>query len=217
MAEVKNYASSNRQIVDESAYPRNSKSYTPEPQPEKRINKVVKSEVSKKKKSLGQKISETFVEEDGRSVGEYILFDVVIPAVKDLFGNVVKNAIDMMLYGEVTANRTGFQNARNRQTVNYVNYYGGGPRQRPQNRPRQTSSLDNFVFASRSDAEEVLFQMNDTIDRYGIVSVSDFYQMIGQIGEYTDNKFGWDNLSTARIRHVNGGFVIDLPPVICID
>lgn len=209
------------EIIDPNIYPRNSKTVpvpdkaTQNDSETKEIKKVVNGTVTKKKKTLGQKISETFVEEDVTNVGQYILFDVIIPKAKDILSDIITGAVDMLLYGEISPNRRKSQS--NRQPVNYVNYYGGNSRLNTQTRTRNSISVDSFLFESRQDAEEILSQMNDIVDRYGSVSVADFYQMIGQIGEYTDNKFGWENLSTARIRRVNGGFVIELPRVICID
>ena len=65
---------------------------------------------------------------------------------------------------------------------------------------------------NRADAEEVLDSMLATIDKYGIVSVADMYDLVGITGNYTDNKYGWTDLRSARIeRERDGGYTINLP------
>src|SRR5690606_17881328 len=60
-----------------------------------------------RKKSLGKKISETFTGDDARSVGEYVLFDVVIPAAKTMISDAVGQGVERMLFGEARRPRTG--------------------------------------------------------------------------------------------------------------
>ena len=65
-------------------FPGNSnkdRSIKPEPKP-KRVERVVTSEVVRKKKPLGRKVAETFVVEDAHSVASFIALDVLIPAAK---------------------------------------------------------------------------------------------------------------------------------------
>jgi len=49
---------------------------------EKREEKVICGTVVQKKKSLMKKITETFLEDDTKSVGDYVFHDVLIPAAK---------------------------------------------------------------------------------------------------------------------------------------
>lgn len=72
--------------------------------------------------------------------------------------------------------------------------------------------IDTIIFDSKSDAEEVLEQMNDLISRYGYVSVSDFYELCGLSSRYTDNMYGWDNISNAKIMDLSTkDFCVQLP------
>ena len=57
--------------------------------------------------------------------------------------------------------------------------------------------------------------MNATIERYGLVSVSDLYDMLGKSGgTHADCKYGWNSLRTARIVPVRNGFALRLPRII---
>lgn len=53
---------------------------------------------------------------------------------------------------------------------------------------------------SKKDAKNILKFMNEIIDEYGFVSVSDFYDFIGSPeGTYLDNKKGWRSLFGSKI------------------
>ena len=61
--------------------------------------------------------------------------------------------------------------------------------------------------------------MKERCEAFGMVSVADFYDMIGQAGntDYTNNKFGWRNLSTATIERDGSGFVIRFPKIEALE
>ena len=83
---------------------------------------------------------------------------------------------------------------------------------------RTTYSYDNIVLESRGDAESVLDSMGEIIDQYGMVKVADLYDLVGLTGSYTDNNYGWTNLSTAHVVRLNdGGYLIKLPRALPID
>lgn len=49
------------------------------------------------------------------------------------------------------------------------------------------------------------------MDRYGVVSVADMYDLCGMTCNYTDNKYGWKSLARADISRVRDGYMIKLP------
>jgi hypothetical protein len=55
------------------------------------------------------------------------------------------------------------------------------------------------------------------IDTYGIVSVADFYDLVGITGNYTDNKYGWNNIHSASIVRVREGYMIKLPRALALN
>jgi hypothetical protein len=67
------------------------------------------------------------------------------------------------------------------------------------------------VVDTRYDAELVLDSLNDCITEYGRATVGDFYDLVGYDTENTDYKWGWTDLSAARVRKIRGGWLIDLP------
>jgi len=46
---------------------------------------------------------------------------------------------------------------------------------------------------------------------YGVVTVSDYYDLIGVSGQFTDNYWGWTEMGGMRTRAVRNGWLIELP------
>ena len=59
--------------------------------------------------------------------------------------------------------------------------------------------------------------MDAIMDEYRLVTVSDFYDLVGESGEYTDAKYGWQNIRNARVVRGRQGYYIELPKPIPID
>ena len=107
-----------KQVLDETSFRANSHKSKSPPSPQgKKIVKVVNGPVKTKKKSLGRRFSETFIGEDKETVKSYLLFDVIVPAVKDTISELVKSAIDMILFGDTKAS-----NVRRRGGASYTSY-----------------------------------------------------------------------------------------------
>ena len=74
-----------------------------------------------------------------------------------------------------------------------------------------------IVFDSRSNAEKVLDVLNILMEEYGVVRVADLYDLIGLTPTYTDNNFGWINLTGTSIVRVRHGYEIIMPKPIRIE
>ena len=67
---------------------------------------------------------------------------------------------------------------------------------------------------SRRDAKLILKYMQEIIDRYGFVTLADFYDLEGSdLAVYTDNKKIWRSLTGARVSLIRrkGMYRIKLP------
>lgn len=67
---------------------------------------------------------------------------------------------------------------------------------------------------SRKEAKIILKYMQEIIDRYGFVTLADFYDLIDNRTVYTDTKKIWRSLTGARvslIKRRKGGYRIKLP------
>ena len=182
-------------------------------QKKKQITKVTKGTVRTKKKNEMSKLGSVFISEDASKVKSYILMDVLVPTIKKAISDIVKNGVDMILYGEVGQNKKRTYAS----TVSYRDYYDNGSRSvsrfddPPRARTRAGYSFDDVILETRGEAEEVLSSMDELIETYGSVSVADMYDLVGISCEYTDNKYGWKNIRTAEPVRVRDGYMLKLP------
>ena len=65
---------------------------------EKRAEKVVHGKVKKKENGM-RKLTDIFISEDVTNVKDYIIFDVVVPALKKAVYDLIVGTLDMSLYG----------------------------------------------------------------------------------------------------------------------
>lgn len=178
---------------------------------EKKVEKVVTSTV-KTRKNNTRKITDVFISEDVANVKNYILMDVLVPAIKKAVSDIVTNGIDMILYGE--SGRT------KKRSGDYVSYRDYSNRDRRDDRRARTTSrfdYDDLIFETRGDVEAIRDQMDDMIDRYGFVTVADLYDMADLTAPYTSNKYGWTNIRNAEPVRVRDGYILKLPKAMPID
>ena len=87
--------------MDEIQYPSNSiKSRQIEQEKKNEVVKVTQGKVSQKPKSAGKRILEDFVKEDAKTIKSHILFDIIVPTIKDMISSGFHAALDMLLYGD---------------------------------------------------------------------------------------------------------------------
>lgn len=200
-------------------YTPNSKKFKAEQKEaqEKKVEKIVQGSVKTKKKNEMSKFKDALISEDARNVKSYIFSDVIIPAAKKLISDIVKDGIEMILYGGISP-RNKNSNGTRTSYISYNSYSSGRDDRRIESRNRVSGySLDNIFLDNRGEAEEVLTRMDELIDSYDQVTVGDLYDLLGITGSYTDNKYGWTNLRGARVVHTRDGYVLDLPRPIVLN
>lgn len=176
----------------------------------------VTSNVIVKKESEAKKFGTRFFSEDAKTVGGHVLDSVIIPSLQKLLSDAVKGAIDWLIYGSKGSRQnSGVGN------ISYGSYYNRSGVVNPtpiytnpmlNNKPT-LYSVNDIVISDRGEAEEVLLRMKESINSYGTVSVGDFYELVGQRGNFTDQKWGWLDLRSADIIRVDGGYCIRFPKV----
>lgn len=176
---------------------------------EKEVKKVITGDVKKSKKSFATKLIDTFVSEDAETIKDYLINDVAIPKLKTFILDIWRAAGDS-IFGGVGSNRTNYSSGNR-----FVNYSSISNAINPPKSARYDSyNFEEFVFGDRSDAEAVLDTLIGLIDDYESVTVGDYYQTIGQDRRnHTDREWGWTDLSSARVDHINGGYAIRFPRV----
>lgn len=181
----------------------------------KKIDKVVRGNVKTKKKSEIKKFTDIFLSEDVDDVKSYIMFDVLIPAVKKAISDIVVNGIDMLLYGETGHTKKSSTGSK----VSYRSYYERERDRYPSSRSSVRGGYDfyDITLDNRGEAEEVLARMDDLMDTYGIVSVADLYDLVGEPSNYTDNKYGWTDIRNASVVRTRDGYMLKLPKALPIN
>lgn len=182
--------------------------------PEKKVEKAITGVAKKKQKGGVRKLTDVFLTEDISSVKNYILMDVVIPAVKKGISDIVTNGIDMLLYGENGSSKKQSTASK----VSYRSYYESGKERNSQiQRTRPGYNYDDIVLDNRGEAEDVLTRMDELISTYGMVSVADLYDLVGITCNYTDNKYGWTDVRSASIVRIREGYLIKMPKAMPLD
>lgn len=178
----------------------------------RKITKVAHGSVKARKKNELTKIADVFISEDVSNVKSYILNDIVVPTVK----KAIIGAIDMVLNG-------GSGSYTGRGTTSKVSYRKFYDDQRDDHRTVEARSrsrfdFDDIKFETRGEAEAVLEEMYNVIDRYGFVTVGDMYDMADLSQPFTSNKYGWTNIRSAEVMRLRGGgYILKLPKALPID
>lgn len=209
-------------MAEVEKYPSNSYTNRTEKKPKKEIKPVVKNEVRIQKKGLGEKFSETFLQADIQSVKNSVIFDILIPAAKDMLSDMTKGLVDGLLYGDRRGSRTYRDRGSSRVYRKYDDCYDEQPRRRRRedDDPPFASSrsiVDNLIFKTRGEAEEVLSNAIDYIEEYDSISVKDLYAYANKKSDFTKEKYGWYDLSSASVERIREGYLLKLPKPVVID
>lgn len=179
----------------------------------KKVEKVVKGSAKPKKKSELRKIADAFIQEDVGTVRNYIFGEVLVPAIKKTFADIVTNALDMFLWGKGGSRRPRSSAER----ISYRNCYDSPRLTIRESERRRSYDYDDIILDSREEADQVLARMEELLDDYNMVSVADFYDLVGITGKTTDNRYGWTDLRDASVVRDRDGYLIKLPRAIALD
>jgi hypothetical protein len=200
-----------------------SNSYRKKPQDEKsepkRVERVTTSDPVVRKTPLSRKFAQTFIGGSGKGVLSYIVFEILVPAAKDMISDAVSQGAEQLLFGE--ARHTSRRGGRRPYSgpggyVSYNRYSASREPQRdePRSMSRRGRTMHDFneiILATRVEAEEVLDRLFDILNKYQTVSVSDLYELVGITANFTDEKWGWTELRGSQVAKVRNGYLLDLP------
>jgi len=208
-------------------FPGNSNKEKDKKTPEKKVvQKVATGKVIRTKKTFWQKFSEAFIGDSADSIGDYLLHDVLIPAMKSTINDLVGGGLDMMLWGEKRGR--GAYRDRGRSYISYGSYFDRSrdqrdprdirdPRRDIERSERSRHDFDNIAFETRGEAEDILSHLVDLAVDYGVATVADYYDLAGVESQFTDNKYGWTNLRDASVERGREGYIIRLPQPRVLD
>nr|DAD69325.1 MAG TPA: hypothetical protein [Siphoviridae sp. ctxZP4] len=176
------------------------------------VERVVKTPARIDQGSLGRQALQAFFAEDIKEVGQYLLWDIALPSVKNAVSDIFTSGIDRLLFG----GDGGPQRSRSNKTYTSYSNRTYGRRETPTERTytqrdRRDHNLESIIFATRSEAEDVLNHLISICDQYDVATVGDLYGMAGISQSYTDENWGWRDLRSGRAVRSRNGYILDLP------
>ena len=115
----------------------------------------------------------------------------------------ISDKVTNVLYG---VNKT---NPRVNYRVSYRDYYN--------DKYKKPKHIDAFIFDTRKEAETVMCRICEILDFYGVISVSDLYDLVGVTGNYTDYKYGWTDVTNMYTIYTKHGYELRMPKAIYIN
>lgn len=193
-------------------YPSNSMSKKAAEETPPTQKKIISGEAVLRKPSTGAKIKNVLWGSHAKMAMGFVVTSVVLPAVRDLAEDAVTSFIRGMFNGPGERN-TGPRRVGNSNYVNYSSYAKKeeAPKRVISDRGRATHNFDELVLSTRAEGDQILGNLQELIEQYGFAKVSDMYEMAGVSGSFADNKWGWSDISSARVRAINGGYLLEMP------
>ena len=201
----------NSSLVDKSKYPSNSHE---KKEPAKLVAKA-------SRKTSTKSILSMFFQEDFKTVLSYVMEDIVGPRLKELILEAVNGGLSASFFGTKSS---GSPKRNDGRTPYNSMYRGGDPQRRPpthSKEKRATLEFDDIVWKikeyrspmeAKEAAESVLRYLQDRLREFpNGVTVADFYEAAGVGSDFTDDKYGWRDLTDAEVVRTREGYMIDLP------
>jgi len=183
-----------------------------------------KGRVKEKRKSIGERIAESFLATDKEEIREHLLFDWIVPGIK----TVIEDIVHMILYGDASRGDGRIRRDRGDSKLRKIPYNSiyDDPRRRDDAYIAQRGSRrPELIFDRKSDAEQVLSGMCEYIDDYGKITMKEFYNLVSEVTDgdidiptsYTQTRYGWYDVSNVSVVHVREGYLLRLPKAEVID
>jgi hypothetical protein len=208
------------------SYSSNSQDKKAASEPERPLPKAVVPAGSavERKKSLGRKFREQFAGDDAQTVGQYLLFDVVIPATKNLIFDLGREGLQRILFGVSRPSNSSIAGTILGSRTSYSSYSRATPAAQNVNQsagltPQQRAIHDfsGVILQTHEQAMAVIDVLSQLIDDFGTATLNDFYAAIGETPEFTAVKYGWKSMAQAQVRGIREGYLLELPKPIVLE
>ena len=176
---------------------------------------VKKGAVVVKKEGLFSKFKRAFLSDDSRDIGDYILYDLIIPGIKNAILDTLERAF--FSTGGGSRNRSDSY-----ERASYSSFYKSSEnKRRSENRRRseRREGIDykHIILKNRDDADRVCDLLRDSIKEYGTATVASLLELVGEESSWADNDYGWDRERDISIRRVRDGYLIDVPEAVYLN
>lgn len=162
----------------------------------------------KKSVKKESKLAKIFTADDFRNVKSYVIYDILIPKVRETIDKMITEGAHMLFLGSPDA-----KSAETNRS--YTKYYRSADREKS-TYDRSAYNIRPLIFYTEIEANDVLDQLCDILDRYGLVRVADLYDLMGWKFNHTDNNYGWRDLRTARIVRERDQYILKMPRPVCL-
>lgn len=209
-------------------YPSNNKSAPNNgPKREKRIESpVIEGKVVSKATPMGKRIMRVFMVGDPKMSFQESMVEVLVPGIRKVAFDTLRQSLERLILGNAgPIRRDIYNNARGTfgSNINYnkplasaaSQYQNPGPTQRSLTwQARAQHDFDQIVLENREDAAQVVGALQECIDQYGMARVSDLYDSLGITSDFTDEAWGWTDLTGAGATYSTDGYLLKLPKPI---
>lgn len=159
-------------------------------------------------------VKNAFIKEDAPTVKRYLIYDVLIPALKKTFFELIKNGTSMALWGY----KGGDPKSKGDAIIGKYSYskYYDEDRERIEPRKGHTERppYDRIICTNVGKAEEIKDFLEGTIKQYGCVSVYELFEEFDELGvecSYIYQRWGWNDIRGVEVRVVDDGYWLKLP------
>ena len=195
----------------EDRYPNNSdrkKETTGRPS----VSPVTKGELKRTTREL---VRSQFYADDASKIGQHILIDIAIPAMKKLIVDGVNGLFNMIFWGgnanvgnSTPASRVSIGN----RSFNEYHSVSSRPTASTREASERMYDFDYVIVKDMAAANSVIDQMQLIIDQYDSVRASEFCALAGITAPYIYNDYGWDSAAVAqKIPLLDGRVKIQMP------
>lgn len=181
--------------------------------------------VTVKKQSAWSKFTETFIKEDLPDVGDYILWDIIVPTIARTINDIICGASNRIFLGSGYSQPSGLYRSQGATYVKRTDY-GAQSRTQTARTTRQSHegpssrrpsfNASDVRFDNREAAETVLDSMIEYLEQaYPTLTVNEFFMMADAgTPPYTVENWGWtisDMADASVIGNIHEGYFIKLP------
>lgn len=181
----------------------------------KQVDGVV---VQEKKKNMFERLVVGIAGPNGiKGIATNLYSDIIVPAIQQTLFDSITRGFQQAIFGD---NTPGVQ-VRGRTNYSQMSQYTPAPypvhnptiAPHTVNQVHQKNMLQQIGIRDRSQAELALNELTVNASRYGVSSVADYLEIMGQPSDFTHNGFGWtyNTLLGVRIIPGSGLYYLDLP------
>lgn len=186
------------------------------------IEPVAKGQMSANRKGVFRKIYDDIIVPNVEELKNNFIDDVIVPQTMDWMSSLLFGMLNEIFKTPGSSSSSYFSGRYRDYNKAYRSSSGLGSSRRTERRNESrrddVRDWEQVCFDTRSDAERVISSMKATIMDYQVVTIGDLFSFAGIESSWTDNKYGWADLSRARaVRGRDGKFYLDLPNPMAID